>query len=96
MTNGHGGGGSRTTSAAILGQRRDAAGATLDDTELRMKTTTGLRRTLDETRVTNEHGLMKGGLTTSGNDERTTTTGAGEEATRAAGSSCTDARMALQ
>jgi len=73
---------------------RDAAGATLDDTELRMKTTTGLRRTLDETRATNEHGLTKGGLTTTGNDERTTTTGAGEEATRAAGSSCTDARTA--
>jgi hypothetical protein len=34
--------------------------------------------------------------TTTGNDERTTTTttGAGEEATRVAGSSCTDARTA--
>jgi hypothetical protein len=36
-TNGEG-----TTSATILGRRRDAAGATLDDAELRTKTTTGL------------------------------------------------------
>jgi hypothetical protein len=38
-TNGEG-----TTSAAILGRRRDAAGTRLDDAEPRTKTTTGLQR----------------------------------------------------
>jgi hypothetical protein len=36
--------GEGTTSAAILGQRRDAAGAGLDDAEARTKTMTGLQR----------------------------------------------------
>jgi hypothetical protein len=34
--------GEGTTSAAILGRRRDAAGTRLDDAEARTKTTTGL------------------------------------------------------
>src|SRR5512136_578924 len=38
-TNGEG-----TTSAAILGRRRDAAGTRLDDAEARTETTTGLQR----------------------------------------------------
>jgi hypothetical protein len=51
-TNGRGGdglgtmeaNGEGTTSAAILGRRRDTAGATLDDAEPRTKTTMGLQQ----------------------------------------------------